>query len=157
MSKKKTSSDGVVRYIGVLFGMAFLLLLMTYFMEHRQSAEAIEGLRSSVSAMETAEQLRIKNEELSAKLDELESQASQFEAELYAQKEQFSKERLALEAAINEGIAMQLYYQILLADGEEQEELILQMVEGNLGQYLSDQIPEGQSLSPGEHFLEHLR
>lgn len=152
MSHKKSPSDSVVRYISVLFGVAFLLLLMTYFMEHRQSAEAIEGLRSSVSAMETAEQLRIKSEALEQEVETLEAQVEALMNIIEVTTAEHAQELDELQQALNRSLAHGLYLEIIASNGDARNQLVTQMEQAELAQYLSDSPENDGEQSPKEHY-----
>lgn len=63
----------VMTYLAILFGAAFLLLLLSYFMQQRTASETIEGLKQSVTAMKSIEDLQEDNLDLQARLDALEA------------------------------------------------------------------------------------
>lgn len=76
--RKKAS---VMSYLAILFAAAFLLLLLSYFMQQRTSEQTISGLQdsvtglqSSVSAMQSVENLIEDNKLLHEKVDVLESE-----------------------------------------------------------------------------------
>lgn len=81
-------------YMLVLFAMAFLLLLVSYFMQQRQSdQQVIDGLQQNMSAMQTAQNviernqaLMEENKALREKLDQLEENAESFAAQQEEQK-----------------------------------------------------------------------
>lgn len=69
----------VMGYLAILFAAAFLLLLLSYFMQQRSSEQTISGLKDSVSAMQSVENLIADNDELHQKVDELETQIEALE------------------------------------------------------------------------------
>ncbi len=113
-SEKKTTP--VINYICILFTAAFLLLLMTYLMEQRQSAEALDGLRNSVSAMQTVDDLYTQINELKEEISYLEQhslQLSQQVKELQEKEEILNQE---LEKYSKKEIAMDRFWQIKFND-----------------------------------------
>jgi cell division protein FtsB len=64
----------VLGYITILFITAFLLLLMSYFMQQRSNEEVISGLKESVSAMQSLENLQAEKDELAAQVKSLQEQ-----------------------------------------------------------------------------------
>ena len=93
----------VVQYVAILFGAAFLLLLVTFLMERRQyeqiqeeNQEQIDDLRQSVSAVQSLEELYSENAALREQVDELETQLEQ------------SQEQAGNLAQANEALSLQL-------------------------------------------------
>jgi septal ring factor EnvC (AmiA/AmiB activator) len=76
------SKVSVLGYITILFGAAFLLLLMAYFMQQRSNERVISGLKESVSAMQSIDNLQEQNDSLSAQVDQLQQNLQQKSAEL---------------------------------------------------------------------------
>lgn len=91
--QQRRSQRSVFQYITVLFGAAFLLLLMTYMMQQRLNKAEIDDLQqSSNSTLQTLEniieernQLREENEELSQQLEEANQAAEEANATAEAQ------------------------------------------------------------------------
>lgn len=73
----------LLRYMAILFGVAFLLVLLTFLIQLRDSKQTISELnKSNASALQNAVQLQEKNQALTtAKLD-LEDQVEELEAEV---------------------------------------------------------------------------
>lgn len=72
----------VMGYLVILFAAAFLLLLLAYFQQQRTNqanSEAIDALKQSVSATDSIQILMKDNEELRARVEELEKQAAELE------------------------------------------------------------------------------
>lgn len=59
----------VMLYLAILFAAAFLLLLLSYFMQQRTSQEAITGLKESISSMQSMETMMQHNSDLQKELD----------------------------------------------------------------------------------------
>ncbi|MBQ1351644.1 MAG: hypothetical protein IIY71_02865 [Oscillospiraceae bacterium] len=128
-TKRKKS---VVVYIFILFAVAFLFLLLAYFMQQRNTAQMLEGLRNSNSAMENIELLQQRNIELDKKVDDLELQVQEYENRI--KESEAAKE--ALEASRKQAEALNLFWQIVKAYESGQlrtcRTLIAQMEEGAL-------------------------
>lgn len=84
--RKKVS---VMSYLAILFAAAFLLLLLSYFMQQRSSEQTISGLQdsvsglqSSVSALQSVENLIANNQKLQEENDALQQQVEQLQGEL---------------------------------------------------------------------------
>ncbi len=87
----------VIGYIAILFAMAFLLLLLSYFMQQRNNKAMLDGLSASVSAMESIDNLRQEKTDLTFRVEELEGELGHTEAELAASRA--TAERLSNELA----------------------------------------------------------
>ena len=80
-SPQKRRQQSALRYITILFGAAFVLLLFTFLMERRQNEalmqenqEQIEDLQQSVSAWQSLQGLITENEELKVEIARLETE-----------------------------------------------------------------------------------
>ncbi len=97
---KKTVS--VVGYLAILFAAAFLLLLLSYFMQQRSNEQAISGLKDSVNSFQSVETLMDTNQRLIQESAALNDQAEALEQRVAAlEREQLAaqqtKERLEKE------------------------------------------------------------
>lgn len=112
MAEHKKKNAPVVNYIIILFLSAFLLLMMTYLMEQREVAESIDGIRHSVSAMQSVEELYEENtqlkEDLSAKGKTIIKYESEI-ADLQEDMESMEEKIIALEET---ALAMDWFWQI---------------------------------------------
>lgn len=95
----------VMSYLAILFAAAFLLLLLSYFMQQRNSQETISGLKDSVSAMQSVANLIADNEALhqevaaqESQIKRLEKEASSLEAASTALQGQLDEQNKALTA-----------------------------------------------------------
>lgn len=64
----------VLSYLTILFAAAFLLLLLSYLMQQRNNQEVISGLKESVSAMQSIENLQTEKNELADRVEQLQQQ-----------------------------------------------------------------------------------
>lgn len=101
--QQRRRQRSVFQYVAILFGAAFLLLLVTFLMERRQyeqiqeeNQEQIDDLRQSVSAVQSLEELYSENAALREQVDELETQLEQ------------SQEQAGNLAQTNEALSLQL-------------------------------------------------
>ena len=78
---KPGSRRSVLIYLVILFAVAFVLLLLSYIMQQRNSEETIDGLKQSVSAMQSAQDAYEENTLLRQQLEQLEQQAETDQAE----------------------------------------------------------------------------
>lgn len=100
LDEKRKSA--VLRYIAILFAVAFLLVLISLLGQMRNNLDTITALNeSSTSALQKAEQLQDRNRELEAQLAEL--------TELQEEKEALEQQLAETEKASN------AYEQLLLA------------------------------------------
>lgn len=149
-------SAPVVNYIALLFIAAFLLLLMTYLMEQRQTAQVLDGLRTSVSAMQSVEEVYSQNQDL---LEE--NQALQDQEEALIQENQSLQQRLALAETTlldqeTSYQALTLLWQLELAVSQGNQQEAKDLVEAITGAGLAVYLPQGSGeQSPAQRFL-HL-
>ena len=87
-SPQKRRQQSALRYITILFGAAFVLLLFTFLMERRQNEalmqenqEQIEDLQQSVSAVQSLKNLYAENDALKEQIAQLEEKTSRLETE----------------------------------------------------------------------------
>lgn len=76
----KGKTTPVFVYLAVLFAAAFLLLLLAYFVQQRNSADAIDDLRTSMTA--TREELMEQNRQLQEEKDALETEREELKTGL---------------------------------------------------------------------------
>lgn len=81
-------SASVFTYLAILFAVAFLLLLLAYFIQQRNNSVAMEGLRDSISSFESLDalldenrSLREENELLEQQLETLQGEHAQLQAD----------------------------------------------------------------------------
>lgn len=161
-SQKPKKNASVVSYIAILFSAAFLLLLMTYLMEHRQSAEALEGLRSSVSAMQSVESLYEENTQLAEENKLLEQdlyQTQQAQARLEEDQEALEE---ALALAQDSQVALDWFWQLNEAYVLRQTDLAISIIETLEGENLAHLLPlasatDNKRFSPAHRYAEIQR
>lgn len=112
--------SSAMAYLAILFGTAFLLLFMSYFMQQRQNAEATsDALKQSASAAETLRLMQEENVSLKAQAAGLEEQVKSLERELedlHSLNAELDSARrtqnLNIEAMQRQADAMQWFWQI---------------------------------------------
>lgn len=91
----------VMGYLTILFAAAFLLLLMSFLMQHRANQEAMNNLQeTSNSAVESLENKLKENEELKAQVDQLEEENQQLTQQLESYTAQGQQEQSEQEAIL---------------------------------------------------------
>ena len=104
LSDKKRNA--LLRYMAVLFGVAFLLVLLSFLIQMRDSRETISDLhQSNTSALENAVRLQEENQVLASANQELEAQIDAYEADLEAARQEasgLSEENAQLELKLAE-------------------------------------------------------
>ena len=115
ISEKKRTA--LLRYMAVLFGVAFLLVLLSFLIQIRDSRETISDLhQSNASALQNAVQLQEQNQALSTAKDELELQLEEQEDAVEDLEDQLEKARTeATESGkmAQEEEALRLSYELL--------------------------------------------
>lgn len=91
----------ILGYMVLLFLAAFVLLVLSYFMQQRRNDQAvIDGLQQSISAMQTKQNISDQNKDLTARNDELSKQVAEGaarEAQLQQQLDTLTGQAQALE------------------------------------------------------------
>lgn len=155
----KKKSAPVVNYIALLLMAAFSLLLMTYLMEQRESAEILDGLRNSVSAMQTVEDLYEENADLMEEIIRLrEELLKEQQAHVLLQRdmEDLEEEHYVFQLGIT---AMDWFWQINEAFVKNNKELVLELMEEMEQRHLNSFLPtenisETERFSPAHRYAE---
>lgn len=124
--KKKTA---LLRYIAILFAIAFLFVLFSMLQQTRDNQAKISELnQSSASALQKAEQLQTTNRELQEENTVLRSEVEELTAQVDALQEQLEQQSEVDEDTAN--IMQQLQKEAETAKGKTQEayELLLQAI-----------------------------
>lgn len=77
--EKPGNKNHVMNYLVILFAAAFLLMLLSYFMQQRTNQEAMEGLKESVTTMTSVQDLIAQNDELEEQVKDLEKKVLDLE------------------------------------------------------------------------------
>lgn len=159
-SQQRRRRQSVVIYIFVLFLAAFVLMFLSLLMERRQNEEnihdltqTITGLRDSVSAMQSVEQLYQDKTDLLARVDELEEQAAALREQLDRQ----ALEQEALGNTLDRTVrAMDLFWQIDEAFVRGRYPLCRQLIGSLREQGLAEALPR-ESTTGNERFSPYDR
>ena len=90
----------VMGYLTILFAAAFLLLLLSYFMQQRANEQAISGLQATSSnAFDSINNLIAEKDELAQQVEDLEGQVAGLQEELDAAQSQLSDAQADAETA----------------------------------------------------------
>ncbi len=160
MAPEKKKNSAVINYISILFMAAFLLMMMTYLMEQREAAEILQGLRSSVSAMQSVEELYEENTELKEELTNAQRDllSAQEEVEELSTELQDMEEQMALSLAEweQESLALDWFWQVKSAYLLQEYDLCAELIEemGELYKHLPTvSKTANDSYSPAHLFL----
>jgi len=94
-------------YLAILFAAAFLLLLMSYFMQQRVNREAVDNLQqTSNSAAQTLEQILLERDELKEQSTQLEEQVAALQSQAEADQADLSDAKQAIVQAQEETDAL---------------------------------------------------
>lgn len=95
---KPRKKFSVMGYLTILFAAALVLLLWSYFMQQRKNEEVISGLKASVSAMQSIEDLQNEKKDLSDQVDQLQQQLDEKTKELTDEQKNAEKLEQQLDA-----------------------------------------------------------
>ena len=158
--KPRNKQQSVLIYLVILFAAAFLLMALSYFMQRRTSNATIEGLRESVSAMQSVEDIQAENQALKDQISDLEEQLAQSEQardDLEALTDSLSLQQAQLTRA------MDLFWQIDEAYVRGRYtlclELIQKMEDASSGNSLKEYLPtesttNNDRYSPADRYQE---
>ena len=112
----ETRKSALLRYVAILFAVAFLLVLLSMLGQMRDSKSAISELsQSSSSAIAKAEQLQEDNLELSQDKKFLQQQVEQLTEDVEALQAEWDEQNKELEAANEQQAKVLQAYEALLA------------------------------------------
>lgn len=160
MSPDKKKNSAVTNYISILFGAAFLLMMMTYFMEQREAAEILQGLRTSVSGMQSVEEMYQENAQLKDQLKELELELNESHETVEDLEQDLAETQHSLEDSKLSLEAMDWFWQVKSAYMQEDWELSWELM-GEM-EHLSTHLPTvsqtaNGSFSPAHTYLNMKR
>lgn len=87
---KPARSQSVVIYLTILFAAAFLMLLLAYFMQQRNSNAVIGNLQNSLTSFQTLDELREENQQLRERLQVLEEERDALQSDNDALTQQYT-------------------------------------------------------------------
>lgn len=155
---KPGSKRSVFTYMIILFLAAFVLLLLAYMMQQRSSVDAIDGLKDSVSAIQTAQEVYEENSALREQIGELKEQIDQLEDQLDTKQEsidQFEQEIAALKqqtADLEHSIqAMDWFWQINEAYVRGRYTLARELIESLQASGMTEYLPKESITNNGRY------
>ena len=105
-SPRTKHRPSMLGYLAILFTAAFLLLLLSYFMQQRRNDQnVIDGLQENMSAMQMTNTLLDQNQQLLEEREALQAQVASLQEQistLQSQVESLSQEQILLNAAMAE-------------------------------------------------------
>lgn len=148
--KPKNSARSVLIYLIILFAAAIILLFMAYLMQQRTNEQTIDGLKESVSAMQTAQDLYEENGVLKEQLEQLKDQVQAQQNEINGLERGnalLQEEKEALERSTQ---ALDWFWQINEAYVRGRYALARQLIE-QMGAELPKRLPT-ESITDNERF-----
>ena len=152
------SGRSVLTYLVILFAVAFVLLLLSYFMQQRNNQETVDGLKESMSAMQSAQEAYEENISLKEQLAEQEEQLQALQNEIAGLEQSNSllqEEKDTLELASQ---ALDWFWQINEAYVRGRYTLARQLIEqmgDDLPKYLpTESITDNDRFSPYDRYQE---
>lgn len=134
--------NSVFLYIAVLFMAAFVLLLVTFLMERRQSQQQIDDLKQSVSAYQTLQGLMDDNSQLREDVDRLDRQVQDLESQLAAAQTRQAELEAQIQEREKAAQAMAWFWQISDASSRGRTALCRQLITSLEEAGLQDHLPK---------------
>lgn len=157
-AKPKNGTRSVLIYLVILFAAAIILLLMAYLMQQRTNEQTIDGLKQSMSSMQSAQDFYEENTLLRKQLEQIEEQAAAQQNELdqiRQQAQSLQQQSDSLEHSIQ---ALDWFWQINEAYVRGRYTLARQLIEQmgtELPQYLPmESITNNDRFSPYDRYQE---
>lgn len=152
---KPNGTRSVLIYLVILFAAAIVLLLLAYFMQQRTNEQAIDGLKQSMSSMQSAQDIYEENITLREQIEQMEEEAAAQQSELdqlrrQAQSLQQQADSLELTAQ-----ALDWFWQINEAYVRGRYTLARQLIE-QMGTELPQYLPM-QSITNNDRFSPYDR
>ncbi|MEG0766017.1 MAG: hypothetical protein RR403_08200, partial [Pseudoflavonifractor sp.] len=140
---------------------AFLLLLLSYFMQQRTNTEVVNGLQDSVAAMESVKNLMDRNVELEQENKDLVSMVEGLQEQVAAQSKAQHSQDAALEKQKKELDAMDWFWRIQRSFSRGSKRDALALVEQFEASGLPEHLPEqnhgmAEGPSPAEQYRSLL-
>lgn len=155
---KPSNTRSVLIYLIILFVAAVILLLLAFFMQQRNNEQAIDGLKESVSAVRSAQEIYEENAELKEQIDQLEEQIETQQSELDRLQLQGQSLQQQADSLERTAQAMDWFWQINEAYVRGRYALARQLVEQmgtELPQYLPmESVTNNERFSPYDRYQE---
>ena len=158
-AQQRGRRNSVFVYIAILFMAAFVLLLVTFLMEQRQSRQQIDDLKQSVSAYQTLQGLIDENGQLREDVDTRDRQIQTLEDQLNAAQTRQAELEARLQEQEKTEQAMHWFWQINEASVRGRttlcRQLITSMEEAGLQDYLpKENDTDTDRFSPYDRYQE---
>lgn len=157
-AKPKNGTRSVLVYLIILFAAAIILLLMAYCMQQRTSEQTIDGLKQSMSSMQSAQDFYEENALLREQLEEMEEQAAAQQSELDQLRQQVQSLQQQADSLDRSTQALDWFWQINEAYVRGRHTLARQLIEEmgtELPQYLPMvSITNNERFSPYDRYQE---
>ena len=88
---KNKKGGPVFGYLAIMFAVAFLMLLLAYFIQQRNNEVAMDGLRDSITSFESIDELLEENRQLRENADALQEEISALEEDLENARSEYSQ------------------------------------------------------------------
>lgn len=155
---KINRSRSVLVYLVILFAAAVILLLLAYLMQQRSSEQTIDGLKQSISSMQSAQDIYDENIALREQLEQLEEQAEADQSELDRLRLQVQSLQQQADSLERTAQAMDWFWQINEAYVRGRTTLARQLIEqmgDELPQYLPmESVTNNDRFSPYDRYQE---
>lgn len=160
---QRRRQSSVFRYIAVLFGAAFVLLLFTFMMERRQyqqlQQENQDNKQQSVSATQTLNGILEENEELKKQLEDQQEQLEELQSRYDKLEDDYTAAEQARIAQSRTAEAMDWFWQIneafVRGRNSKCRELISSLEEAGLTEHLpKESITDNDRFSPYDRYME---
>jgi len=162
---RKSRKQAVTNYLLIMFIAAFVLLLLSFFMQQRSSEETIDGLKRSMSSMQSAQQVYEKNLSLTQKIADLNLSISQLSTQIKSMQtentaltQQLAQLQQELDELTRATQALDWFWQINEAYVRNRHTLARELIEtmgSELAQYLpKESITNNYRFSPYDRYLE---
>lgn len=152
---KPGSKRSVLIYLAILFAAAFILLLLSFFMQQRSNEETIDGLKQSVSAIQSAQDAYEENAALREELEELEDQVQAQQDAMNGLERENALLQKEKEDLVRSTQALDWFWQINEAYVRGRYSLARQLIE-QMGQELPQYLPT-ESITDNERFSPYDR
>lgn len=154
--EKPGKSNHVMNYLVILFAAAFLLMLLSYFMQQRTNQEAMEGLKQSVSTMSSWTEVVAQNEALEEQVADLERQLADAQAALTETQQQAGDLQGKLADSRETIYAMDKLLELQQLYDAKQYKAARALLETFDGSYLPEEplgnAEDGELLSPAQRY-----
>lgn len=156
-SINSANTGPVVNYLTLLMVAGFFLLVMTFLMEQRESAEVLDGLRTSVSAMQSVENLYEENSNLTVENSLLLTEIESLEETCVVLEEKVQALSGTLEEKENQVLALDYFWKITEAYALKDESSLIEYVKMMETYQLVPYLPvgnTGEGSTPAERYAE---